>query len=535
MFEGIGRSLSQFGVVFQQLTPGKKIGVVLALVVVIGGFAGLLAMGSKPTYEVLFSNLSQEDAAQVVEKLREMRIEYELAASGTAVLVPGEAIYETRLALAGEGLPRGGGVGFEIFDQTKIGATEFMQRINYQRALQGELARTIDQFQEVQSSRVHIVTPKESLFIEESKPPSAAVILKLYGAARLSQSKVQAVVNLVASSVEGLEPENITVVDTRGRVLYAASEEGGMTGLSDSQRDYQIQTEEGLVKKIQALLDKVVGPGKSSAKVSAEINFHQEQLVEESYDPDISVIRSSQSAEENQTGVGMVAAGSPDEQFKVTGPTVAGGGGEQSSYSRSSETVNYELNKINRQVVKAAGEIERLSVAVIIDGRYEETEGEDGQPVKTYLPRTEEELAQFTTLIRSAVGYNEIRGDTVHVSSMPFESLPEVTVPPPALIDTAMGLAKGHGRAVMIVFLVALFFMFVVRPMLRWTGRELKEVMVETAKLPPPSAEGEAAAALIDFKKKIGPKDQAVALAEKEPGLATDLIKSWLHEGEIRR
>ncbi|MBW2619406.1 MAG: hypothetical protein JRC92_11085, partial [Deltaproteobacteria bacterium] len=271
--------------------------------------------------------------------------------------------------------------------------------------------------------------------------------------------------------------------------------------------------------------------GRSSAKVSAEINFHQEQLVEESYDPDISVIRSSQSTEENQTGVGMVAVGSPDEQFKVTGPTVVGGGGEQSSYSRSSETVNYELNKISRQVVKAAGEIERLSVAVIIDGHYEETVGEDGQPVKTYVPRTEEELAQFATLIRSAVGYDEIRGDTVHVSSMPFELLPEVVVPKPALMDTAMGLAKGHGRAIMIVFLMALFFMFVVRPMLRWTGRELKEVMVETTKLSPPPAEG-AAAALIDFQKKIGPKDQAIALVEKEPGLATDLLKSWLHEGE---
>jgi len=529
MLQSISTALGQFAAVFKRLSPAKQVGVAAALLVVIGGFVALMILAGRPEFKVLFSNLSQQDAAEVVEKLKELRVPYQLAANGTAVTVPADKLYDTRLALAGEGLPKGGGVGFEIFDETKIGATEFMQRINYQRALQGELARTINQFDEVVSSRVHIVVPQDSLFIEQAKQPSAAVVLQLKGSARLNPAKVQAVVNLVAGAVEGLEAGNVTVVDTAGRVLYDKKDESRVAGLTEAQSDHQRQVETTLAEKVQSLLDRVVGAGRSIAKVSAVIDFSQHKEVQESYDPDSAVIRSSQATEENQVGQGTKAQGSPDEQFKVTGQTGAGGGGERNQYTRTSETINYEINKINRQVVKQPGDLKRLSVAVLIDGRYEEKTGPDGKPARTYQARSPEELAQFAALIRSAVGFDEKRGDVVQVSSMAFEAAPLVGPEKRGIVEILLDYASRYARTAVVVILAFLFFLMIVRPMVRWSGRELKEALVEAKKLPAPGGE-EAIGELEDLRRKMGPKDKAAWLAQREPDLAVEVVRSWLHE-----
>ncbi|MBW1712971.1 MAG: flagellar M-ring protein FliF [Deltaproteobacteria bacterium] len=533
MFEGVGKALKQFGTVFMNLPTPKKMLVMTALVVVVAGFAGMIFLTGRPDFQVLYSNLSQEDAAQVVDKLKEMRIPYRLAAKGTAIEVPAEQLFETRLSLAGQGLPQGAGIGFEVFDESKVGATEFVQRINYQRAIQGELARTINQFKEVVSSRVHIVTPRERLFIEEQKQPSAAVVLQLKDGAKLSPTQVQAVVNLVAGSVEGLVPERVSLVDTNGRVLYDKKDQSQLAGLTQTQMEHKRKIEADLVAKVQSLLDRVLGGGKSIAKVSVDLDFDREKLVQEEYDPDGAVVRSSQSSEEEQEGIGSRAQGSPDEQFKVTGQTAGGQGGDRSRYSRTNETLNFEINKISRQVVKAAGDIKRLSAAVIIDGRYEEKTGPDGQPVRTYVDRTEEELARFTSLIRSALGYNEQRGDVVEVSSMPFETVPLEVEPAPSILDRLLTFAQHHARTGLVVLLAALFFFLVARPMLRWSGKELKEALVETKKLP--EAEGELAGELEDLRRKMGPRERAALLAEKEPDLAVEVFRSWLHEAPAKR
>ena len=387
MFQGIAQAFKQFLIVFQSLTLPKKIGVLAALSLVVIGFAGLIILSGQEEYKTLYSNLSETDAALVVGKLQEQKIPYKLAANGSTIQVPAGNLLDTRLSLAAEGVPKGGGIGYEVFDETKMGATEFVQRINYQRAIQGELARTINQFKEVVSSRIHIVTPKETLFIDQQKQPTAAVVLQLKEGRSLSSSQVQAIVNLVSGSVEGLEADKVSVVDTSGRVLYDKRDENQLAGLSQTQTDYKRKYESDLVSKIQALLDRVVGPGKSLAKVSAELDFDQEQRVEEEYDPDGSVVRSSQSSEEEQLGQAVRPVGSPDDQFKVTAQA-GGQGGSSSSFTRANETLNYEINKINRQIMKASGGVERISVAVIIDGKYEEVPGQGDAPFhpKIYSP-----------------------------------------------------------------------------------------------------------------------------------------------------
>ncbi len=529
--ESLLNAMKQFLTVFKELPPAKKAGVLAVLALVAASFVGLMVITGQKDYQVLFSRLSSEDAAAVVEKLKERRVPYRLAANGSTVLVPRDDLYETRLVLAGEGVPAGGGVGLEIFDETKIGATEFVQRINYQRALQGELARTINQFKQVESSRVHIVTPRQSLFVEAQKPTTAAVVLKLKGGKGLSQNEVQAIVNLVSSAVEGLSAENVTVVDTAGRVLYDKTRDRDAFGLTDSQLDYQRQLEANLAEKIQTLLAGVVGPGKSIAKVSAKIDFDKESLVEEKYDPDGAVVRSSQSTDETSEGQALRPIGSPDEQFKITAGAAAAGQ-TQSKFARTTETLNYEINKVNRKIIKASGTIDRLSVAVLIDGRYETKTGPDGKTVKTYVPRSEEELSRLTALIRSAVGYNEARGDVIEVSSMAFEGVPETPVVEPTIMDTILEYVRAYGKTALGLIVALLFFLFVVRPMIKWSGRELKEAVVEVPKLP--VSEEETEAELEDLRRKMSPRAKAQMLVEQEPDMAIEVLKTWLHQTEGR-
>lgn len=530
MFEAIARVFSQFGNVFKELSRPKQIGVIGVLLLVVGGFLSIFLVSGSAQYDVLYANLDEKDAAQIVEKLKELRVPYRLAGQGKVITVPPEMVYDARLSLAAEGLPRGGGVGFEIFNEAKIGATEFMQRINYQRALQGELTRTINQFDEVRSSRVHIVVPEETLFISQQRPPTAAVVLDLADGAQLNKSQIRSVVNLVSGAVEGLTQENVTVVDTTGRVLYDKTDESLEVGLSQTQLEAKRKVEADLAAKIQTMMDRVIGPGKTIARVSADVNFNREQLTEEEYDPDSPTIRSSQTTEENQVGSGPKAGGSPDEQFKITAPTtVQGAGQEKYNFSRTNETINYEINKINRKIIKSTGEIQRLSVAVILDGKYTVGQGADGNPTRTFTPRTDQEMARFTTLIRSAVGFSQARGDVIEVSSMAFETMAPTLVAT-GMVDRALAIGKSYGTTIVTVLLIILFFLFVVRPMLRWSGRELKEVVVEAEKLPTP--EEELAGELEDLRKKAGAREKALAMVGKEPDLALAVIRSWLHEGD---
>jgi polyferredoxin/type III secretory pathway lipoprotein EscJ len=239
----------------------------------LAGFGSLIYWNSKPEYQILFSNLSQEDAGEMVNKLKEKKIPFQLSANGGSILVARDQVYDTRLSLAAEGLPKGGGVGFEVFDRTNLGATDFVQKLNYQRALQGELSRTIRQIKEIEQARVHIVTPKESLFIEEQKKPSASVLLKTRSGMKLEPSQVEGIVHLVASAVEGLDSGNITVVDTSGKILFKRNDSTLIGQMTTNQLEYQRNIEEGLKKKVQGMLEEVLGLNKAIALAASNVSF----------------------------------------------------------------------------------------------------------------------------------------------------------------------------------------------------------------------------------------------------------------------
>ncbi len=522
----------QVASVFKGLTVTQKVVTVLLVALVLGGLVTLTMLGPGPTdYKVLFSGLSQEDAAEVVTWLKEQNIPYQLSEDNRAILVPAGQVYETRLNLAGEGLPRGGGVGFEIFDKTGLGTTDFVNRLNYQRALQGELARTIRQFQQVQEARVHIATPKESVFIEDEKPPTASISVKLRGRDKLSSHQIQSIVNLVASAVPGLTTDNVTLVDTTGRLLYRKQGDQDAI-LSGTQLEYQVKVEETLRQKVETLLEEIVGANRARARITAEIDFSKVNISEENFDPETQVIRSEQLLTEADKGGEMLPEGVPGVKgelatFSEAGDETAKGAG----YTRKNVTRNYEISKQVRHIQEQSGTISRLSVAVMVDGSYEKVVDSDGNTSLQYKTRTPEEMSHFEGLVKNAIGYNEERGDQVEVVSMPF-ALSSVVEPEPEAMDKWRELIGWLAMPIVYLLIAISFLLFVVRPLLKLLASKKIEVhkMAEI---------GERAAAmgvspeeedLSLMPKGLTDQERIFRLAQSDPDRAADLVRRWLRQ-----
>ncbi|WDT80113.1 MAG: flagellar basal-body MS-ring/collar protein FliF [Candidatus Manganitrophus sp.] len=292
-------------------TPlARKIALLLILAATVAGGVVLWLWVQKPEFQILYTNLSSEDAASVVAKLKEGRIPYELSADSTAVSVPAERVHELRLQMAGQGLPQGGGVGFEIFDRNSFGTTEFVQKLNYRRALQGELSRTIGQLAEVSKARVHLVVPERTLFSERKEPSRASVVVTLRAGKRLSEGQVQGIIHLVSSSVEGLSPQTVTVVDSHGQILSRPGDESSPVQMTSAQLDYQKHLEKEIEGKIQSMLETVVGTGKAVVRVTSLLDLRQVEHTEEKFDPDTQVVRSEQRAQEQLSGSSASAGSS---------------------------------------------------------------------------------------------------------------------------------------------------------------------------------------------------------------------------------
>ncbi len=427
---------------------------------VLGSVLGIIILMTfwlrQEEYALLYSNLYAEDAASVVEILQKDKIPYQLKDNGSSVLVPQDAVYDLRLKIAAAGVLHGQGIGFEIFNENKLGQTEFVQHINYQRALQGELSRTINEIPEVASSRIHLVLPNKSLFIEEQKPPSAAVMLKLKAGRSINTQQVQSIVNLVATAVEGLERKNITVTDNRGRLLYE-DRESGLAGLTSTQLEYQLGVQKDLETRIEQLLVPVIGPGKVIAKVNADLDFDRRTVRKETYDPKSSVVRSENVSEENSRGKANLSKDIPEMAYE--GEIEGLGSGSSQEVSRTSALTNYEINKEEQEIVTALGDIRRLSIAVIVDGEHQK--GQDG--TYAFTPLGEQELANVRQLVSRAVGLDAARGDSIEVSCISFGPPTE----DPAL-DMMDRLAHWYevGKPFINSLLIVLVLIFVVRPIL---------------------------------------------------------------------
>jgi len=532
--------LQQIISVISEFTLLQKIMAVLVLAGVMGGMVTLSMSGGgggSNNYQVLYSSLSQEDGAEVVAKLKEQLIPYELDMNGSVIKVPADKVLDTRLSLAGSGLPRGGGVGFEIFDKTSFGTTDFVQKMNYQRALQGELARTIRQFQQVAEARVHIAAPTESVFIEEKKPPSASVSVKLRGNNQLEQKQIQAIVNLVVSAVQGLTEENITVVDTAGRLLFR--KRGGELGqMSDSQLEYQQNTEKDLRDKLETMFEQVVGAGKAIARVSVELDFNQTETTEESFDPEGQVVRSEQLLNEANTQPGSTPEGIPGVKgnlatFNEAGNTAAAGGGNA---NRNNVTRNYEVNKTVKRVKGSMGKIKRLSVAVMVDGIYEKAVDKDGKATIKYIQRSPEDLKWYEKMAKNAVGFDPERGDQLEVVGTSFAAsmIPEPTVDP---MERWQHIFERLAQPLFYLLVAVCLVVFVVRPFFRlMSRRQLEEQRraILVSKAGPPTEGGEAVPGQEEdlSLKPIGmsDRDKIYKLAQTDPDRAADLVRRWLRQ-----
>ncbi len=367
--------------------------------VVVGAIAGiftLVTVVNRPTYGTLFSNLAPADAAKIVEKLQEKKILYQLEDNGKTVLVPKDMIYDVRLSLAAEGLPQSSIIGYEIFDRTNLGVSDFVQKINYRRALEGEIARTILQLEEVEGARVHIVVPEKALFKEDEKATTASIILKLKSGKNLRKESIQGVVHLIASSVEGLDPGNITIVDSRGTMLSDSEKPNSLSAKTSSQYEMQQKVENYLAQKAQNMLEGVVGPGNARVQVTAELDFRQVERTLEQYDPDKTVVRNEQVTEEKNVLKDSVQPS-----------------------TRSSIVTNYEVNKTLERVIENVGGIRRLSVAAIVNGTRVDVV-KDGQQSSEYRPRKPEEVDQLNEIVKRAVGFDPKRNDEVSVVNLPF-------------------------------------------------------------------------------------------------------------------
>ena len=432
-------------------------------VLMLGFFGFLMLRAQTPNLAPLYSGLSLEDSSAIVAELQTQNVPFELRGEGDTILVPRDQITTLRMNLAGSGLPQRGQVGYEIFDeQSTLGATSFVQNINNVRALEGELARTITSLNRIKSARVHLVLPERELFRRERKDPSASIVLAVRG--QLSASEIRAVQHLVASAIEGLTPNRVSIVDDQGNLLASGTEneQGALAGAADERT---LGYENRLRTRVEDMLANIVGAGRVRVEVAAEIDYNRSTTTQETFDPEGQVVRSTQTRESQNLTNG--ADGQVTVANELPGASQNAGTGPTDQGSSTEEVTNYEISKTTQTAVTEAGALKRLSVAAVIDGVYTT----DAEGNSTYSPRSAEEVAQILTLVRSAVGYSEARGDTVQVVNLQFAERPELAVPGTdaagGLLDfTRDDLMNGAEMAVTLLIALALVF-FVMRPLLK--------------------------------------------------------------------
>ncbi len=519
---------------FQALTLGQRLGVIVVLALALATIPMLLLLGKEPELVVLFSQLEADDTRAIIQELGKQGVTYELGESGNTIRVPAERVHELRLQLASVGLPESAGVGFEIFDRTGLGVTPFTQQMNYRRALQGELARTISQISQVERVRVHLVIPEKRLFASEQKPAQAAVVLTLNRGNTLGSTQVQGIVHLVASSVEGLEPGQVTVVDNHGKVLSQNSVDDDAQ-LTATQIATQRRVERDLEQRVQTMLDQVLGPDKSVVRVTAPLEFRQIEITEESFDPNSQVVRSENRSQEKVTEQGA-RAGVPGVRSNVPNDLKPIGGSGPKEAKRKNETLNYEVNRKVSKIIEPTGAIQRLSVAVLVDGTYEVADGADAQTEnategRTYVPRSEQEIQNLIQIVKKAVGFSEERGDQIEMANVPFETpaVQEGEEGMTAGVQSFLATWGGFLKPVLFFFLGVMVLWFVIRPMaLNLTKPSAEPVVLPQAGLP---------TTVTEYETEITetPQEQALKLAAENPATAAQVIRTWIKEEQEQK
>lgn len=506
---------NQLIVIWTRLQPTQRATIVLFAVIALAGLGSVVFYMNRVDYVVAWRDLNPEDTQAIVAKLKELKKDYHISSDQTMVEVAGSTsdIDNLKMEIASAGLQRSGKIGYEIFDKNQFGMTDFTEQVNYKRALEGELGRTISSVSEIIEARVHLVLPKDSLFEEKKEEAKASIFVRLKKGRELPKNSISGIVNLVAGAVQGLPTRNISVVDAEGRVLSRLSSGDGMR--SDVESGIQAQIEKDMVAKITSMLEPVVGKGKVHSNASVELDFSSSEQTEETYNPTPPpVILSQQKSDERVTGAkpvgGVPGTRSGDNNaassLAVTGP----------DHTRQNEVTNYEVSKLLRHTVQPnKGSIQRVSIAVLLDYRTVYTKGADGKTVTSFEPSTKEELDKYRQLVLATVGYNEKRGDTVTLENMPFFSEPaveeeRVAVPWYVKYQTYLMPAMKY-TAFLLLFLLA--YLLLVRPV-------RKRVFQSIASVTPALTKGQGQARQIGAG---GAKPQAGTTAAPEQKAAAAL------------
>ena len=433
------------------------------------------------------------------------------------------------MSLASLGLPRGSqDIGFEIFDEQKLGTSSFVQHLNLNRALQGELARTIGQLDKVTVARVHLDVPKKALFKEEQRDPSATIVLKLEKSIELDKLEVKSIVHLVSSAVAGLKPRGVTVIDSKGNLLSRGASEDEDQFWGSSPLEYKGKIEQEMGSRVEEIVAHIVGVGKVVAKVTVELDFKKEEKTEELYDPDKVVVRSEKRVKENRENSDQGASGAPGAQSNA-----AGTAGKQAATSeRARDLINYEIDKVTRHTLRAAGDLKRMSVAVLVDGTYK-FEEVDGERIEKYLPRTGEELIKIREMVKNAVGFDASRNDQIEVTNIQFETsvLAEEELQM-SFLERYDFIPQFVKYAIILVLAIIMVF-FLFRPLVEWVISFHEEERLREIELQQEDVVKSMEEQLVEVRRTIESstveyKKKITDLADQAPDLVAAVIRSWI-------
>jgi flagellar M-ring protein FliF len=559
--EGVSTPSPSRSLVQYARTPnGRNMLMIVGGAAIAAVIAGSWMWSKKPEYRVLFSNFSDRDGGAIVASLQQMNVPYQFAEGGGAILVPADKVHDVRLKLASQGLPKGGNVGFELMENQKLGVSQFLEQVNFQRALEGELAKSIQSVGAIQAARVHLALPKNSVFVREQQKPTASVLLNLHPGRSLDPQQVSAIVHLVASSVPDLPVKNVTVVDQSGNLLSEQPKSPGAKGLDATQLKYVQELQQSIVRRIESIITPIAGENNVRAEATADVDFSTSEQAAEIYKPNqgqnAAAIRSQHNSEAQNGGntvSGVPGALSNQPPAPATAPLTQPLNGAPAPAPAASgsmqrdNTVNYEIDKTVRYVQQPMGGIKRLTVAVVVN--HKRVIDKTGKA--TYRPLTDAEKTEITNLVKEAMGFNQERGDSVNVVNSPFANLEreiEPAVPlwkQPEMWD----LGKEAGRYLLIALVLMFLYFKVVKPLLKGLNRKDEEEKLEALEAPALDADGNpigkeaedadgAVVTLSGEAEPMGPAvgkyqlslDQAKRLAIDNPRVVANVIKEWVAE-----
>lgn len=536
---------------FNQLSNQKKLGLILSAAAVIALLVGALMWSQAPDYRVLYNNVSDQDGAAIITALQQMNVPYKFSESGGgAILIPERQVHEIRLRLAGQGLPKGSLPGFELMENQKFGSSQFLEQVNYQRALEGELARSVQSLSAVQSARVHLAIAKPSVFSREKQQPSVSVILNLYPGRVLGVEQVSAIVHLMSSSVPSLSVKNVTVVDQNGNLLSTQNDGKQDSRFDAKQLEYIQELEENYIRRIEAILTPITGATNVRAQVTADMDFSRVERAEEIYRPnntesEAAAIRSQQTLEATSTGAkldgGIPGALTNRPPEPAAAPIEAGGENNEEgdktppipTDQKKESTINYEVDKTVQHTQHSTGNIKRLSAAVVVN--YRKKVDENGEVI--YEPLTADEIKEINSLVREAMGYSEKRGDSLTVTNGLFTADTATILDIPLWKDPdVIMLAKEIGKQLLIAAVVLFFLLKILRPFLKSLTPPPPPPPVESenlsgeAELGQLSERGDGTAALQAIQKSIFDENlkKAKQLAVDEPAIVANVVKEWI-------